>query len=169
MNNALSVANKIIELANSEREPLDHLKLGKLVYLAHGYGLVFLNGGSLLDSRFDEVQAWKYGPVIPSVYHTFKYKKNNPITPDDYAFDAQNEGNAIFKLNGELENKIVKAVWDKYKGFDGMFLVNLLHREGTPWKLCYVEGKNSIIPDDFTKLYYTRVVENTLKNARNDE
>ena len=51
----------------------------KRVYIAHGFSLA-INKESLLDKRFDKVEAWKYGPVIPSVYHSFKQYKADPIT-----------------------------------------------------------------------------------------
>ena len=77
--NALSVANYFIELAQRDEVSITQLGLMKRVYIAHGFSLALLNF-SLLDSRFDDVEAWKYGPVIPSVYHSFKCYRNGPIT-----------------------------------------------------------------------------------------
>lgn len=64
--NALSVANYFIDLAKKENKNLTQLGLMKRVYIAHGFSLA-INKESLLDKRFDKVEAWKYGPVIPSV------------------------------------------------------------------------------------------------------
>ena len=72
--NALSVANYLIDLAKKENKNLTQLGLMKRVYIAHGFSLA-INKESLLDNRFDKVEAWKYGPVIPSVYHSFKQYK----------------------------------------------------------------------------------------------
>lgn len=77
--NALSVANYLIDLANKGKKQITQLGLMKRVYIAHGFSLA-INNKSLLDKRFDKVEAWKYGPVIPSVYHSFKQYKASPIT-----------------------------------------------------------------------------------------
>lgn len=76
---ALAVANYLLELAKEKGMKLQPLKLMKLVYIAHGYMLALCNR-SALNPRFDRVEAWKYGPVIPSVYHSFKSYGHNPIT-----------------------------------------------------------------------------------------
>lgn len=159
-NNALSVANKFIDLAEADGIPLTPLKLVKLTYLAHGYALVFIKDDkTIIDPRFDKVEAWKYGPVIPSVYHTFKYLRDGQVTSEHKAiFDC---GNGKFEtpvLSGELPNKIVTFVWNRYKNLDGNDLVTLLHKEGTPWALTYVEGENKPIPDVITKAFYSMVV-----------
>ena len=74
--NALSVANYFIDLAQKDNKLIHLLGLVKRVYIAHGLALAYRHKG-LLDPRFDKVEAWKYGPVIPSVYHSFKQNKSN--------------------------------------------------------------------------------------------
>lgn len=174
-NNALSVANEFIDLAHAEsNNTLTPLKLIKLVYLAHGFGLVFLEeyNKMLIDPRFDKVEAWKFGPVIPSVYHTFKHLQNSLVTIENKAIVIENEEKLKFitpQLDGELEKKIVRFVWNRYKDLSGSELVTLLHRDGTPWALSYEEGQNNEIPDFLTKTYYKMVVENLKKgNTDND-
>ena len=48
--NALSVANYFIDLANKENKPITQLGLMKRVYIAHGFSLA-INKKSLLDSK----------------------------------------------------------------------------------------------------------------------
>ena len=50
--NALSVANYLIDLAKKENKNLTQLGLMKRVYIAHGFSLA-INKESLLDNRFD--------------------------------------------------------------------------------------------------------------------
>lgn len=76
--NALAVANYFIEIAKREGKGITQLGLMKRVYIAHGFSLA-IHHKSLLDPRFDKVEAWKYGPVIPNVYHSFKQYRSNPI------------------------------------------------------------------------------------------
>ncbi|MCZ2552280.1 MAG: Panacea domain-containing protein [Bacteroides fragilis] len=161
--NALSVANYFIELAHMDGLPLTQLGLMKRVYAAHGFSLALLNF-SLLDHRFDHVEAWKYGPVIPSVYHSFKCYKNNPITTKTIIVEwderTRSENYITPELNDNRARSIVQTVWNRYKDYSDSEMVALTHKEGTPWALCYQEGKNNEIPDAYTKLYYEKLVKN---------
>lgn len=162
--NALSVANYFIDLANEEEEPIQLLGLVKRVYIAHGFSLALLGHG-LLDPRFDKVEAWKYGPVIPSVYHSFKQNKAKPITEKAVVLELDKNNQEIFPMPSldAKENKdeiaVVRMVWKRYKSFSGSELVNLTHEKGTPWQLCFKSGENIEIPDELTKAYYCRVVD----------
>ena len=66
----LSVANFFIDQENNK--DVDNIKVNKLVYVSLGFSL-----GMEDFVLFDEdVEAWKFGPVIPSVYHHFKKYKD---------------------------------------------------------------------------------------------
>ena len=72
------IANFFLGLAQKEQVELTPLKLQKLLYFAHGWHLVLdSDGDPLLD---EDIEAWKYGPVVPSIYHKFKEFRNNPET-----------------------------------------------------------------------------------------
>lgn len=165
--NALSVANYFIELAYKENVSLTQLGLMKRVYAAHGFSLALLNI-SILDRRFDEVKAWKYGPVIPSVYHSFKCYKDKPITHKTIIVEwdekTQRENYVTPDLNDSRIRTIVEMVWDRYKNYSDSEMVNLMHKPGTPWALCYEEGMNNDIPDSYTKLYYDKLVDNIVNS-----
>ena len=62
------VAEHIRWLRTNEGEPTTPLHLVKLVYISHGWVLGF-HGIPLIR---ESVEAWKYGPVIPAVYHRYK-------------------------------------------------------------------------------------------------
>lgn len=81
-NDAIAIANYFVDKANQDTRapyPLTLLRLVKYVYISYGFAMAILDK-IIIDKRFDTVQAWKYGPVIPSVYHSFKHNGNNPIT-----------------------------------------------------------------------------------------
>lgn len=166
--NALSVANYFIDLAKEEGEPIKLLGLVKRVYIAHGFALALLGHG-LLDPRFDKVEAWKYGPVIPSVYHSFKQHKAKPITEKAVILELDENNQPIFptpnldKEKDKDEIAIVKMVWKRYKSFSDGELVDLTHEEGTPWQLSFKPSLNIEIPDELTRAYYCRVVDIALK------
>lgn len=166
--NALSVANYILTLSQEEGRDLKPLALVKLVYIAYGYALAII-GRSILDERFDEVQAWKLGPVIPSVYHTFKHNRNNPI--HDKAVTYCDNGTDTPDIHEPMLDDteaadIIRLVWDKYKNMTDSQLVTLLHQNDTPWKRCYIEGQNVVIPEAETRAYYRNVVDTPLKRHR---
>lgn len=165
--NALAVANYLIELARRDNIELHLLGLVKRVYIAHGFSLA-LYYRSLLDDRFDKVEAWRYGPVIPSVYHSFKQFRNAPIT--DFAQnlrwdERRNKEEWYTPMVADAQDKaVIEAVWKRYENMKDSKIVDLLHMKGTPWSLCYEEGKNKPIPDELTGAYYQKLVANIVKN-----
>src|SRR5437870_3577302 len=73
---ARAIANYFLDLAKLANQELNPMKIQKLVYYAHGWNLA-LDGQPLID---EAVEAWTYGPVIPSLYHEFKKYGGGPIT-----------------------------------------------------------------------------------------
>lgn len=161
--NATSLANYFIDLAQKDEIEIRQLGLMKRVYITHGFCLAILDKPAL-DHRFDTVEAWKNGPCIPSIYHSFKYNKNNPITEKSSFIDWNNiEKCDITFVTPELEDEQIKQianlVWERYKDFNDFQLVELTHKQGTPWSLCYVKDQNNEIPDIYTKTYYKKLVQ----------
>lgn len=68
MRSALTAANRILQHAGEQGMSLTPLQLMKLTYMSHGWALGIL-GRPLFNDR---VEAWKYGPVIPTLYHKTK-------------------------------------------------------------------------------------------------
>lgn len=121
----------------------------KRVYIAHRFCLALLDEAAL-NPRFDVVEAWKNGPVIPSVYHSFKQNKSNPITEKSVIAEWQNgQAKRTFPEIGDGNDSvkdIANDVWEKHLNFSDAQMVELLHRKGTPWALCYEEGKTIRYP-----------------------
>ena len=171
--NALSMANYFIELAQKDGHEIRPLRLMKLVYIAHGFMLAMLDR-SVLNPRFDRVEAWKYGPVIPSVYHSFKGYGASPITGKTTVFIGEKtEGSRIVpkietpELSDPDARKVCEFVWRRYSRFNDVQLVNITHKDGTPWSLIYEEGKNKEIPDLYTKVYFRKLYNSLLNWAKN--
>lgn len=159
--NALSVANYFIELAQEYKKELRPLKLMKLVYIAYGYSLAML-GRSIINPRFDKVEAWRFGPVIPSVYHSFKIYGNGNIAKKTVMFKDDGQGNVIVEvpeLQDEEAKRICRFVWVKYGlKYTDSELVTIMHGAGTPWGKVYKEGRNNPIPELYTEVYYKELV-----------
>jgi uncharacterized phage-associated protein len=162
--NATAVANYFIDLAKNDNMELRQLGLIKRVYITHGFSLALFDK-SALDPRFDVVEAWKHGPVIPSIYHSFKHNENNPITVKSVIARVE-EKDGKFKEKFEepiLQDtdiqSVAEMVWDRYKKLSDYEMVALTHRKGTPWALCYKEGERNEIPDSFTKVFYKKLIK----------
>ena len=65
---ARAVANRLLQLAEEDGNQLTVMQILKLVYFCHAWTL------ALYDRPLIEqpIEAWRYGPVIPDVYHSFK-------------------------------------------------------------------------------------------------
>lgn len=161
--NALSVANRFVDLAKERGENITQLGLMKRVYIAHGFSLAIYDE-SLLDSRFDRVEAWKYGPVIPSVYHSFKHWKDQPITERAVIMKWENN-KPVYEyptVRSPHAESIIEMVYERYHGMSDGEMVDLTHREGTPWYWYYKEGENVEIKDTVTKAFYRKIVDSTM-------
>ncbi|HWJ25663.1 MAG TPA: type II toxin-antitoxin system antitoxin SocA domain-containing protein, partial [Flavisolibacter sp.] len=107
--NPIAVANYFIKKANDEGIELTLMKLVKLVYIAHGWHLA-LKDNELID---EAVQAWKYGPVVPSVYQVFKRFGNAQVTQAGYIVE---DGQLITPtITDEDEKHFLDEVWEVYK------------------------------------------------------
>lgn len=167
--NALAVANYFIDLSIRDNKPIHLLGLIKRVYIAHGFSLALLNHG-LLDPRFDKVEAWKYGPVIPSVYHSFKQYKAEAIKEHTSILYQKGDETPNFEepvLTDDKSKMIVEMVWKRYLNYEDTQLVALTHRPGTPWGACYIPNENQEIPDSFTKLFYSKLVKVIIDKKNN--
>lgn len=135
-----AVANFFLDIARAEGKDLSPMKLQKLVYFAHGWFLG-LSDEPLID---EQVEAWPYGPVIPSLYHEFKRFGNEPITEpaSELDFDDSLPGGCAFRTpsiednpagNLKYTREFLKRVWDIYGVYTATQLSNLTHEPGTPW------------------------------------
>ena len=148
MYNCFDVSKEIINLASKEGYPMPPMKLLKLAYIAQGYYLGFYDKPLFQN----EIQAWKYGPVIPDLYHvTKRYGRRNvdPFVLDIYTKNELSEADKHF----------VSLVWNTYKHNDGIELSALTHQEGSPWSTVYEDGVfHKSINNEVIKDYYKQLI-----------
>lgn len=158
MYSPLDIANWFIQKGISERRPVDPLKLQKLIYLAHGWSLGILNESLISEG----VQAWRHGPVIPSVYYAFREYGAQKILSVYQERDDLSVG-ALSKDQDEDTKQILDFVWRRYSEYSGIGLRDLTHEKDTPWDQTYhTYGSNSIIDDEIIKTHYTRLAKELL-------
>jgi len=172
-----AIANEFIKIARENHKRLSPLKLQKLVYFAHGWYLA-LTGKPLIN---EPVEAWKFGPVIPSLYHALKkyaYQSVNECMTDD-DFWEPSTGGVCHELSvddgpdqqeNELAKRIVRRVWDVYGGFSATQLSNLTHDDGTPWSMTPDKDKrrNAIIDPEIIRGYFKAQADKSLAQANRD-
>ena len=140
--NAQTVADDILKLAKRRDMALTPMQLMKLVYIAYGWYLAMHNE-KLFDDR---IEAWKYGPVIPSLYHATKRFGGNIIPHSLIANSPVSYRDLETFLDSIVQN---------YGHFSGIALSNLTHRHGTPWQQVYRPNVLGIqIPDKLIKAHY---------------
>lgn len=143
METALSIANYFVKKSLEECVELTPMKLLKLVYISKGWYLSLSGGQELFQ---EDVEAWKYGPVIRTVYEKFsKYGRSNiQRLEGDMAYSG---GRVLWEVP-EVENiyisNFLDRIWEVYKGFNGLQLSEMTHKENTPWDIAYnkLGGKN---------------------------
>jgi uncharacterized phage-associated protein len=157
------VANFFLKKGKQEDIPISVMKLLKLAYIAHGWALALLDNEEGFFGT-ETVEAWRHGPVIPSLYHEFKHYQNSPI--QDWSQTTIGESDRGFELKPifietsdilekEKAIEILYTVWESYKEYSGWGLSLKTHEAGSPWSQIYREGeKGLVIPNPLIKGYY---------------
>ncbi len=145
---ALGVANWLIEYGGLYTP----LQIIKLVYLSHGW-MLGLYQRPLIKQK---VEAWKYGPVIPDVYHQLKEYGSSSV-------EDSIPGIQIVNFD-DIENDLIKQVNIKYGCYSGIRLSQLTHTPNSPWDQIKKKGGiNAIIPNELMEKYYRELADQVLK------
>lgn len=149
---SFQIANHFIKKAGETGSELTPMKLMKLVYLGHGWHLG-VTGKPLISER---VQAWKYGPVIPNLYHQYKDFGRGQIGPSALTdVDPVTDPETI---------QFLDVIWDIYAKFSGGQLSTLTHEKDSPWWKTWndhggSEKKGAIIPEDSIRDFYAEAAK----------
>ena len=143
------VAHNILQHKDAGR--ITPLQLIKLAYLTHGWHLAFFDKPLFSD----QVEAWPYGPVIPSLYSKVKDFRGNPINTELFSDEVGD-----FEISSNHE-KVINQVMQIYGKYDGIQLSTLTHREGTPWSNT-IQG--AVIPNELIKKHFDEMVSQNKKD-----
>ncbi len=145
---AAKVANEMLEIARTRGEEITPLKLLKLVYIAHGWSFPYLRDPLLAEPA----QAWQYGPVVPSLYHSVSKFRAGPITELVADTDPQ--------VLSEQASNLIRNVYDTYGRYSAIQLSNMTHMPNTPWSEAWgSRGKNAVIPNDRIAAHYQHLLD----------
>jgi len=133
------IARALIQKYIDLKSPTSSMKLQKVLYYSwveyYREKRKFLFG--------DYIYAWKFGPVVPSVYHEHRKFAGTPIT-----FCKEPTG----KIDGETL-QFLSEFAAKYSDYTAGGLVFRTHKPGTPWSETYGEGRKDVI------IPFNRIIE----------
>lgn len=152
----VAVANYFIGKAQQEGKEITPMKVLKLVYIAHGWHLGLLKTPLIGE----QIQAWRYGPVIDSVYQDFKEYGRNQIPRQKLLIE---NGQAVVPTVTDPEKvRFLDAIWHVYKDYNGLQLSAMTHQVGTPWYATWSQGggsemRGAVIPQDEIQRHYEQL------------
>lgn len=133
-----------------------HTRLEKLTYLCYADYLCS-TGKSLFD---DAIFAFDYGPVVESVYDKYcSYSKDHAgcaildvIFEDEEDIDVDYNmrpirSRILFAEDGQEKVVSIDKTLERYGGLDGRDLVQITHREGSPWSRVDRTGRYDRLDD----------------------
>ena len=137
--------------------PITPMKLIKLCYIAQGVYLVARN-----ERLFnDELEAWKYGPVVPSLYHEFKRFGDKEVTIyGGVHINHQGDVEYPHVLESDVEAlEVLNLVWDQFKDWTASQLSAWTHRDGSAWQTIKKRrSENQSISDEMLKTEFEKII-----------
>ncbi|MEO8085242.1 MAG: type II toxin-antitoxin system antitoxin SocA domain-containing protein [Bacteroidota bacterium] len=137
MYSAVQIAVAFVNKGIAEGNYVTQMKLQKLVYFAHGYHLATNNQPLIRE----EIQAWEFGPVIPSIYHAFKLYGSDVIADLKYA--SVSPSDLSIRLSASALETI-NYTWKALSGVSAAKLSAWTHQNGSPWQNVYNPGVRDI-------------------------
>ncbi len=140
---ALDIAKYIVTKCKRDEKPISNLQLQKILYYIQRE---YLHFDSLAFP--DSIEAWRFGPVVPTVYYYFCGSGAMPLIPF-----LEFDGTSISNEDKSTIDRIVEAK----RELRPWVMVQETHKAGGAWDQTYQayrEGKISrpIIPVELIKM-----------------
>lgn len=142
----------LAEKAVRENYPVTQMKLQRMVYFAHGYHLAKYKK-PLVNEVF---QAWKFGPVLPSMYRTYVLYGPNPIF-DTRKVEAGEKLLDLSQLDAKAQDAI-NTTWKFTHRLPASQLSAWAKKPDSPWAKTYLFDTesmpmdNQVISEYFSKM-----------------
>lgn len=163
---AAAIANFFIDKKNKTNTDLTHLKLQKLLYYAQGWYMANFN-----ERLFDEeIEAWRHGPVVRSIYRALSGSKNNQISNKINTVYGSVYGPQDIVESDKKTIEFLNEFWELFSPLHAYTLANSTHQPGTPWHKVYtgnsdIIGWGETIPDSLINEYFTAQKNNVKRSA----
>lgn len=151
-NGAIEVGERLLYRAQEVQRHLSPMHVLKLAYISHGWML-----GLLHEPLFgEEVEAWRYGPVVPRLYARFRKYGRGKIP----------EGGALHGdyLSGKKQ-QVIDQVFDGYCHYTALELSDLTHQPDSPWAATKALSLR-VIPNDLIEQYYREKANRVLGRGK---
>ncbi len=146
MYTALKVASYVIWYCQQRSYIISNLKLQKILYFIQAQFLVFGNENKACFS--DDIQAWKFGPVVPDVYRKYRLYGNAHIP----SFDKEENFSEIAEKDKAMINRMV----DRCADYTASQLTATTERT-TPYQEAYAKGTQTVITHESIRKFYEEV------------
>lgn len=140
---------------------LTQMKLHKLLYYAHGWHLGFQEK-PLLD---ETLEAWRYGPVVPSIHREFGRFGATPIDCSATEFDPQHEDFLSvprIDASDKFVRDLLARIWEVYGDYTAAQLSRLTHAVDSPWTVTRKNNpgvKYAGIPNDVIRSHFKERID----------
>lgn len=157
MHSALLIADYLIIKSKGTLTPAQILFL---TYISHGYTLTIHK----IPLISDDVQAWKQGPVIPTLFHSLRQFRDKPVDRLLYTGTSIVDSHNVRKNKNfickelSLEIPILDKVLETHGMLSTKELWKIVYKMNAPWDQCYVDNNRVIIPDNTTQQYYAKLI-----------
>lgn len=125
--NAIDIADELLRIAKSEGQAMTPQKLIKLVWIAHAVWYEMRAGKTAELFSINEIENWKYGPMIPVIYRATKKYGRSEIPLDVIKMDD------VKSRVDQKTSDFLKEVFEKYGNFSGIQLSAMVR--------CWKEGQ----------------------------
>lgn len=115
----------------AKSDEITQMKLHKLLYYAQGWYLAVV-GKPLLN---ETITAWKYGPVVPSLYYDLKKFGAQPIDRLTRMTDRLTRARYSPQVDpyDHVVRGLLERIWSVYGGLSGKQLSQMTHAADSPW------------------------------------
>lgn len=136
-----------------------HLSLEKLVYFAYADYLCE-HSERLFE---DQIFAFTHGPVVDSVYKTYKRSGSQYVKPLEFGVDSDVQtgvkelparSRILFAKDGSEKLRSIDQTIQKYGKYPAGTLVDLTHRAGSPWSHVNSTRAYQVISDELIMAHH---------------
>lgn len=134
-NNIVYDAYYLISLFNRDEQKVTQLQVQKIMYFFEAYYMCINNVDRLYECNFN---AWALGPVSIPLYNELKKFGDKDIVLNEEQLNMANSIN-------DRKKEILDYIYKVFGGISAMKLVELTHREDSPWYEKWKENGEKVV------------------------